>query len=190
MTKTTFECFSKSPTETEAIGAALAQWLRNGDVLLLHGDLGAGKTTFAKGVAAGLRIDAVVSSPSFALVNEYDAGLAAPVTRLYHLDLYRLTASDELASIGFADLAAPTDGATLVEWPERAVDALPAHYVLIEFETVATDRRRLRISPFPPDDSWAPRIADLRRQLASFCNHPDDADLNGYTGRRSVREES
>lgn len=183
MTNVAIEILSDDPAETEALGAALALWLRDGDVLLLHGDLGAGKTTFAKGVAAGLCVDAVVASPSFALVNEYDAGLAAPVTRLYHLDLYRLTAGDELASIGFADLVAPTDGVTLVEWPERAVDALPAQYILIEIEPVAVNRRRLRISPFPPDESWAPRMEDLRHRLTSFRDHPGAAVPNSYTER-------
>ncbi len=177
------EILSDDPAETEALGAALAQWLRDGDVLLLHGDLGAGKTTFAKGVAAGLHVDDVVASPSFALVNEYDAGLAAAVTRLYHLDLYRLTAGDELASIGFADLVAPTDGVTFVEWPERAVDALPAKYILIEFEPVAANQRRIRISPFPPDESWAPRIDDLRRRLTSSREQPSAADPFSYTER-------
>jgi tRNA threonylcarbamoyladenosine biosynthesis protein TsaE len=183
MSAATIAVCSNNPAETESIGAALAHWLRDGDIVLLHGDLGAGKTTFAKGVAAGLQIDAVVSSPSFALVNEYDAGLVALVTRLYHLDLYRLATSDELASIGFADLAAPSDGATLVEWPERAVEALPPQYILIEFETVAADRRRLRISAFPPDESWAPRLEDLRRRLGQLDYRPSDAGSNGYTDR-------
>jgi tRNA threonylcarbamoyl adenosine modification protein YjeE len=166
MSQGTIELATASADETAAVGAALGDWLRNGDVVLLHGDLGAGKTTLAKGIAAALRVDAVVASPSFALVNEYDAGLAAPVSRLYHLDLYRLQESDELATIGFADLAAPDDGNTLIEWPERAADYLPARYLLVEIATAGPDRRTLRISVVPDDESWSLRLADLRCRLA------------------------
>lgn len=168
MTAPIIEIVTTSPAETEAVGVTLAGWLRDGDVLLLHGDLGAGKTTLAKGIAAGLHVAAVVSSPSFALVNEYEAGQAASVSRLYHLDLYRLTASDQLASIGFADLTAPIDGVTLVEWPERALDVLPPHYLLIELETPSPDRRLLCLSFAPNREAWEPRAQQLRGKLEPF----------------------
>lgn len=159
------EIVTRSPAETIAVGQFLADWLRDGDVVLLHGDLGAGKTTLVKGIAAGFRIDAVVASPSFALVNEYDAGLAAPVTRLYHLDLYRLGGEEDLASIGFDDFVSPTDGVTLVEWPERAMAALPESYLLIEIESVETDSRRFRFVPVPDDETWTIRLRNLRARL-------------------------
>lgn len=155
-----------SPEETAAVGRTLGAWLREGDVVLLHGDLGVGKTTLTKGIAAQLRVDAIVASPSFALVNEYDAGLAAPVARLYHLDLYRLQDSAELATIGFADLSSPQDGVTIIEWPERAIDLLPQRYLLIEIAHAAPDRRTLRITAAPPDDVWATRLQDLHGRLA------------------------
>jgi tRNA threonylcarbamoyladenosine biosynthesis protein TsaE len=161
MTTSGMEILTGSPEETINVGRALADWLREGDVVLLHGDLGAGKTTLVKGIAMGFRIDAVVSSPTFSLVNEYDAGLAAPVTRLHHLDLYRLRGEDDLASIGFEDYLAPFDGITLVEWPERAASVLPEIYLLIEIESVGSDRRRLRIVPIP-SDAWATRVESLR----------------------------
>jgi len=161
------ELISRSAEETSAIGTALAGWLRDGDVVLLHGDLGAGKTTLAKGIAAALGVAAVVSSPSFALVNEYDVPAGPLVSRLYHLDLYRLQ-GDELDSIGFADFAAPADGATLVEWPERAADALPDRYLLIELTTTGTDRRRLQLSLHPPDGAWDERYAELRARLTKL----------------------
>ena len=112
LTASPLEIITHSPAETAAIGEALAGCLRDGDVVLLHGDLGAGKTTLAKGIASALGVEEVVSSPSFSLVNEYDTGLAAGVTRLYHLDLYRLQSEDDLASIGFDDFMAPADGIT------------------------------------------------------------------------------
>lgn len=166
------EIVSENPTRTEAIGATLADWLRDGDVVLLHGDLGAGKTTLAKGIAAALRVQAVVASPSFALVNEYETGLAAPVSRLYHLDLFRLCGEDDLASIGFDELASPDDGVTLVEWPERALGMLPQRYMLIELEMDGANRRRLRITMIPADGSWSDRFADLRARLASAETPP------------------
>ena len=158
---------SHSPGETVAIGEALAGSLRDGDVVLLHGDLGAGKTTLAKGIATAFGIEDVVSSPSFSLVNEYDSGLAAAVTRLYHLDLYRLRSEADLASIGFEDFVAPGDGVTLVEWPERAEAALPERFLLIEIETVSPDGRRLRFVPVPDDDVWTYQLESLRSKLAS-----------------------
>ena len=130
LTASPLEIITDSPAETAAIGEALAGCLRDGDVVLLHGDLGAGKTTLAKGIASALGIQDVVSSPSFSLVNEYETGLAAAVTRLYHLDLYRLRSEDDLASIGFDDFMAPADGIALVEWPERAATALPERFLL------------------------------------------------------------
>src|SRR5688500_3954250 len=158
---------SHSPHETVAIGEALAGSLRDGDVVLLHGDLGAGKTTLAKGMASALGIEDVVSSPSLSLVNEYDAGLAATVTRLSHLALYRLRSDAALATIGFEDFVAPADGVTLVEWPERAAYALPDRVLLIEIQTVGSDSRRMRFVPVPDDDAWTCHIERLRSQLAS-----------------------
>lgn len=172
------EVTSEDPAQTAEIGATLADWLRDGDVVLLHGDLGAGKTTLAKGIAAALRIDAVVSSPSFALVNEYDGGLLAPVTRLYHLDLYRLHGADELASIGFEDYIAPSDGVTLIEWPERAAETLPDRYLLIEFTSIGDNRRRLRFTPMPANDVWSQRIAELQTRL-----NPEVEDPGSHHGQ-------
>lgn len=167
MTDPSLEIDSQSPVETLTIGKALAGCLRDGDVVLLHGDLGAGKTALAKGIASALGVEDVVSSPSFSLVNEYDTSAATAVSRLFHLDLYRLRGEDDLASIGFQDFVAPIDGVTLVEWPERAATALPEHFLLIEIEMTESNSRRLRFVPVPDDDSWAGRLESLRSQLAS-----------------------
>jgi tRNA threonylcarbamoyladenosine biosynthesis protein TsaE len=165
-TKHAWETFTRSPAETAAVGKALAGYLQDGDLVLLHGDLGAGKTTLAKGIAAALEIEDVVSSPSFSLVNEYDTGLTATPSRLYHLDLYRLRDENDLASIGFDDLLASAGGVVLVEWPERAATILPERYLLIELESVGSDARRLRFVPGPDNDAWLERIERLRSHLA------------------------
>jgi tRNA threonylcarbamoyladenosine biosynthesis protein TsaE len=167
VTGSALEIITQSPAETAAIGEALAGCLRDGDVVLLHGDLGAGKTTLAKGIASALGVEDVVSSPSFSLVNEYDTRLAAAVTRLYHLDLYRLRSEDDLASIGFDDFMAPADGIALVEWPERASTALPERFLLVEIETVRAGSRRLRIVAIPDDEQWDRRIESVRSRISS-----------------------
>ena len=136
----------------------------------LDGVDAAGKTTLAKGIADALRIDAVVSSPSFALVNEYDTGLAAPISRLYHLDLYRISGSDELASIGFADLTSLVEGVTLVEWPERAEVELPDRYLLVTIVSASPGERLIAISHMPNDENWRVRIDELRRRLERFSD--------------------
>ena len=133
--------------------------------MLLHGDLGAGKTTLAKGIASALGIGDVVSSPSFALVNEYDTE-SASVSRLFHLDLYRLGDENDLPSIGFDDLVASARGAMLIEWPERAATALPERYLLIEIENRGSGMRLLRFISGPDEEAWVHRIERLRSILA------------------------
>jgi tRNA threonylcarbamoyladenosine biosynthesis protein TsaE len=165
MTESRLEVITDSPAETAAIGKALAGCLRDGDVVLLHGDLGAGKTTLAKGIASALGIEDIVSSPSFSLVNEYDTGITTAVTRLYHLDLYRLRSEDDLASIGFDDFMSPADGITLVEWPERAASVLPDRFLLVEIEAVGPGSRRLRFVPIPNDEVSGHRIENLRSHI-------------------------
>jgi tRNA threonylcarbamoyl adenosine modification protein YjeE len=167
VTGSPLEVVTRTSAETVAIGEALAGCLRDGDVVLLHGDLGAGKTTLAKGIAAALGVENVVSSPSFSLVNEYDTRPGAAVTRLYHLDLYRLRSEDDLASIGFDDFMAPVEGITLVEWPERASTALPERFLLVEIETIASGRRRLRFAAIPDDEVSGCRIESLRSLFGS-----------------------
>ena len=167
LTAPSLEFVTRSPAATVAIGEALAVCLLDGDVVLLHGDLGAGKTTLAKGIASALGVEDVVSSPSFALVNEYDTRPAAAVTRLYHLDLYRLGNEDDLASIGIEDFMAPADGITLVEWPERASTALPERFFLVEIELVGSGSRRLRFEAIPDDETSRRRIERLRSRVAS-----------------------
>jgi tRNA threonylcarbamoyladenosine biosynthesis protein TsaE len=167
LTTSPLEVISHTPAETAAIGEALALCLRDGDVVLLHGDLGAGKTTLAKGIASALGVEDIVSSPSFSLVNEYDTRHSAVATRLYHLDLYRLRSEDDLASIGFDDFMAPADGITLVEWPERASTVLPERFLLVEIESVGSESRRLRFVAIPNDEISGRRMERLRSRIGS-----------------------
>jgi tRNA threonylcarbamoyladenosine biosynthesis protein TsaE len=115
--RTSFSTYSEE--ETRALGERLGRVLRRGDVVLLHGELGAGKTRLAQGIAVGLDVRQSVTSPSYVLMNEYPGR-----TRLFHIDLYRLAEAGELEDLGVWDHA--EDGCLVIEWPERAENLLPA----------------------------------------------------------------
>ncbi|BAF58922.1 MAG: tRNA (adenosine(37)-N6)-threonylcarbamoyltransferase complex ATPase subunit type 1 TsaE [Pelotomaculum sp.] len=108
-----------SPEETAGVGEKLAALLRPGDVICLNGDLGAGKTRLAQGVARGLGIEGPVTSPTFTLINEYQGGLT-----LYHIDVYRLDSPAEMEDLGCAEYFYG-EGVTLVEWADKVKDLLP-----------------------------------------------------------------
>jgi tRNA threonylcarbamoyladenosine biosynthesis protein TsaE len=131
---------ARSEAETAAIARELAASLQRGDVVLLSGNLGAGKTAFVRGLAEGLGIDpGEVSSPTFTLLHEYGGGRL----RLYHADLYRLT-SAAAEDIGL-DEAGAADGVLAIEWPERlAHDIANAISVAIEIEGDETRRIEIR----------------------------------------------
>jgi tRNA threonylcarbamoyladenosine biosynthesis protein TsaE len=109
---------------------------------MLHGDLGAGKTTLAQGVAEGLGVESPVQSPTFTLVREHQAR----EMMFYHLDLYRLDSPDELEDIGYETYIDPADGVSLIEWPERAGDWLPAVFTMVQIDHLGGDRRKVNIS--------------------------------------------
>ena len=167
MSPSTIEITTGSEGETRSLGAAIAPWLEPGDVVLLHGDLGAGKTTFAKGIASALGVAAVVSSPSFAIVNEYEIPDHGKIARLVHLDLYRLDEAD-LDSIGYDDLLASTGTVTLIEWPERAGAHLPDRYLLVEIANAGDQRRRIWFSEVPGNDQAGTRLSELRRVVVGL----------------------
>jgi len=127
---------TRSEAETEAVGKALAATLAAGDVVLIEGDLGAGKTVFVRGLAAGLGVDPdEVSSPTFTLLHEYRGGR----TTLYHADLYRLDRA-ETADLGLEETGSA--GVLAVEWPDRLGEPGPAPVrVVIERADDDTARR-------------------------------------------------
>lgn len=129
-----------------ALGHQIAESLVAGDVVLLHGDLGAGKTTLTQGLAAGLGISGPIQSPTFTLVAEH-AVPDAPggIGTLYHLDLYRLDGPDDLESLGFDQYIAPENAVTVIEWPERAAGWLPPRFVLVRIEYAAGGGREVTI---------------------------------------------
>jgi tRNA threonylcarbamoyladenosine biosynthesis protein TsaE len=130
---------SHAPAETRRIGARLGRLLEAGDVVLLQGELGSGKTVFAQGIGQGLKVREPVKSSSFVLQNEYHGRLT-----MYHADLYRLNDPSEVADLALEENAAP--GVLAVEWPERAWEELPPEHLLIQFEEVTARERTLTIA--------------------------------------------
>lgn len=127
---------TNGPEETREAGKRLAVRLKPGDVLLLVGEMGSGKTTFTQGVAAGLGINRGVNSPTFTLVKEHAGRLP-----LYHMDLYRLETYEDL---GFEEYF-EGDGVSVVEWPEVLGESRPPENLTIRF-TVEEDRRHLQFT--------------------------------------------
>ena len=135
---------SRSEAETEERGAALARKLaeNGGGVVLLCGDLGAGKTVFSRGFARGLGITEPVSSPTYTIVQEYDLPSGG---RLYHMDLYRI--SDEHAALGFGvdEFLSEPGAIALVEWPERIAGLLPDDAIRVELAHRSETEREIRV---------------------------------------------
>jgi tRNA threonylcarbamoyladenosine biosynthesis protein TsaE len=130
---------SGSPEATRAIAAGLATAAEPGDVVCLWGELGAGKTVFAKGFGAGLGVRETISSPSFVLMGEYAGRLP-----LFHIDLYRLASAREVLDGGLLD-DRQAAGVVLIEWPDRLRDALPSERLDVRIEGGADEPRTLRL---------------------------------------------
>ena len=133
------EFLTTSPTETEAIGAALGKILPPGTVIAYRGDLGAGKTAFTRGLARGLGCNDMVTSPTYTIVNEYLGGRIP----LFHFDMYRLASSDDLWDIGWEDYL-ERGGVCAVEWSENVEDALEGA-INVTIEKTGEESRRITI---------------------------------------------
>ena len=148
-----------SPAATRALGERLAQQLRVGDVLLMLGDLGAGKSELTRGIARGLGVTATVASPSFTILNVYDEGRVP----LYHFDWYRLNDVEELYEMGMDEYLGG-DGVAVVEWPQMA-DLSPTPALEIELQRGGDDDTRLidienyGVAGFDPAalEDWRPK---------------------------------
>jgi tRNA threonylcarbamoyladenosine biosynthesis protein TsaE len=136
---------SAGPEQTRHLGAALGRLLAASDVVLLTGELGAGKTAFTQGIGAGLGIAGVINSPTFTIVKEYDGRV-----RLYHFDLYRIEDPEELYALGFEEYFGGA-GVAVVEWAERGEDdtggaVWPASWIRIELRATAPEQRLIELS--------------------------------------------
>lgn len=138
---------SRSESDSRDLGATLSLLLQGGDVVLLHGDLGSGKTVLVQGILAGLGVEGQVASPTFTIMNRY---LIVPAVRdvevVEHIDLYRIEDEQEIDDIAFEDVLRDSAAVVLVEWPERAMNRLPENYLLLEIVATGPETRTIRIS--------------------------------------------
>lgn len=133
---------SRSVEETRRIGAALARQLMADDVLLLLGDMGAGKSELTRGIARGLGVDGYVTSPTFTILQVHDSGRLP----LYHFDWYRLNGAEELYELAM-DEYLQNGGVAVVEWPSRAPEVIPERYLQITLEPAGEGERIITLTP-------------------------------------------
>ena len=133
---------SNAASVTRAIGERLAGKLQPGDVLLLRGNLGAGKSELTRGIARGLGIEGVIPSPSFTILNVYTEGRIP----LYHFDWYRITSVEELYEMGMDEYIGG-DGICVIEWPDNGREAIPDTYLEIFLDPTGDTQREIRLVP-------------------------------------------
>ena len=152
---------SSSPEETRDLGEALGQLAKPGDVFLLSGELGSGKTQFTKGIAIALGVERPVTSPTFNLVYEYQGAQVNRVT-LRHFDLYRLEYEEQLDDIDYFGLL-EGEAVSVVEWGDKFPEALPMDYLLVEFEFRDENTRVLR---FEAAGSRSEKLLNALKELS------------------------
>lgn len=161
--------FSRTEDCSQALGRRIGEILEPGDILALRGELGAGKTLFARNIAYGLGVppEIPITSPTFTVINEYEGRL-----HIYHLDLYRLTTPEDLESIPWQE-ALYGGGVSLIEWPERMEDALPEERWDIHIE-VTGDTTRTFVVEARGDTNMA-RSGRWEKALAEVTAMPECA---------------
>lgn len=127
---------SNSPEQTESLGRRLASALKGTEVIAMFGGLGMGKTSLTRGIASGLGADDCVSSPTFALVNEYEGRC-----KIYHFDMYRINGIDDLYAVGFFDYL--DTGVIIIEWSENIANALPDDCIRITIKAGENENNRI-----------------------------------------------
>lgn len=156
-----FTARSDGPQDTALIAQAIAAVLAPNDVLVLGGDLGAGKTTFTKALGAALGITEHITSPTFTLHQQYDGGRLV----LNHLDVYRIDQIDEVIDLALPELF-ESGGAVVIEWGDTIAPALPAGFALLSFEFGdGDDERQISLTAIGP--AWAARVSGLRESLGA-----------------------
>jgi tRNA threonylcarbamoyladenosine biosynthesis protein TsaE len=146
--RSALDVISHSPDQTRQMGFRLGRLVRPGDLVLLAGQVGAGKTTLVQGLARGLQVEGYVQSPTFALAAEHRGRTAnGECIVLYHLDFYRLEGVHDFDSFGYEEYLDADDGIVVIEWPERLPDSEFDQFLLIELRHLADSKRRLVFRP-------------------------------------------
>lgn len=137
----TLEFVSRSPEQTQRLGARLGTLLQGGDIICLEGQLGSGKTHLAQGIGRGWGARQNLVSPSYVLIREYDRHEDA--AKLHHVDLYRLGGVEETLTLGLDELLGSDDVVCVIEWAERAESLIPPEHLWVQFEFAGRHRRNL-----------------------------------------------
>jgi len=130
---------SNSAEDTYDLGCEIGKWLERGQLILLSGDLGTGKTIITQGICAGIGVEEDVTSPTFNLINEYEGELS-----VYHMDLYRLENEEELGDLGFEDYL-EDKGIIIIEWPDIVYNIIPADFLYVKIRRISTEKREITL---------------------------------------------
>jgi tRNA threonylcarbamoyladenosine biosynthesis protein TsaE len=155
-----FDIVTHSPAQTFQVGHSLGQLLQSGDVVCLQGDLGTGKTCLTQGIGAGLRVEGIISSPTFVFVNEHPPGDTGSC--LYHVDLYRIEDMTAAFGLGLEDYMYG-DGVTVIEWAERAGELMPRERLWISLGYLDYAKRSLLFQA--TGEHYVRMLVDLRNAL-------------------------
>lgn len=132
---------SSSEEETVLFATDFAKSLKKGEIILLNGDLGSGKSVFARGVIRAFGVKKQIPSPTFTIVNEYDTDFC----KLYHFDMYRLEEVEEAIAIGVDEIFADNESIKLVEWPEKVWQIIPSKVIKVNIEKIDDTKRKIII---------------------------------------------
>jgi len=135
---------SHSLKDTEKFAKKFAEKLENGNVVLLYGDLGAGKTTLCKSIIKALGYNGVVTSPTFTILNEYQGKILS----IHHFDMYRLESIDEAVEIGADEILKSGQGICLIEWPEKLAGILSKDAIKIYIESIDENTRKFKVENY------------------------------------------
>jgi tRNA threonylcarbamoyladenosine biosynthesis protein TsaE len=140
---------TETPDQTIRLGLEIGKKLQPGSVVALHGPLGAGKTTLAKGIARSLNIEEALTSPSFTLIAEYEGSREGNPVTLYHIDLYRISHPQEIEDLGMEEIV-NGEGICVIEWAEKASEFLPESTIRVEIVIEDKGRRQIKIRGLTP----------------------------------------
>lgn len=158
---------SHSPEQTQLLGACLGELAEKADVFLLVGELGTGKTCLVQGIARGLGVDEYAFSPSFVILREYHGRLP-----LYHVDLYRLDRSEEIADLGLEDYFFG-DGVSVVEWAEKGMQVVPAENLLVTIHYVPSSTKARSISVKAQGSRYQELVGQLKTRKGVVALSPE-----------------
>lgn len=160
---------SNSEKQTQRLGFCLGACLRVGDVVLLEGEMGAGKSVLTRAAARGMGVEGPVPSPTFTILNIHDGR----AMKLYHFDLYRLEGEDALYEMGLDEFIPARDGASLIEWPQMAAEAMPEDHLAIDIRYAHDGlAREITLAPMGAFDEE--RIAKILSMMEVCYEYPDD----------------